>query len=169
MIIQFRKGKDMKNILLKDKISLTIIGIIVLFSDLGLPGLIHIIKYSDNIYRRLSEEPQYMLHTILLVGEFIILITLLVYLIRILYLAKILIINNSLVSHMNKIIYILLFGGVLSMLHDTLIKLDTGILVMNMPVSGRSLLIFICMVISYIVRYICKVAVEIKDYQDLTI
>src|SRR3712207_2637104 len=104
MIIQFRKDKDMKNILLKDKISLTIMSIIVLFSDLGLPGLVYLIKHSDNIYKRLSEESQYMLHTILLVGEFIILITLLVYLIRILYLAKILIINNSLVSHMNKII-----------------------------------------------------------------
>ncbi|KXB68911.1 hypothetical protein HMPREF3183_01719 [Peptostreptococcus anaerobius] len=171
MITLFRR-KTMKNILkifIEDKLIVILIIALIFFSECGIPSIINFAtNYRESLHGLTNNNHPYVF-TAYNILEWVIILLLILYLLKILSLAKKGPFKNTLILQLNKVVYAFMLLTILSVIKDTLICADTGVTIFLLPMSGTTYILLIFAMLTYMVRYICKKSIEIKDYQDLTI
>ena len=155
--------KNLIKILKEDKLMTLLIILLVFYSECGLPAV-----FNSNPDISILFGDSYMKGALYLI-EWISIVFLIIYLLKILVLVDKNPFTNILVHHLNIVTYIFIVLTLGNVLVDTILGSNTGITVFFLPMSGRSYICLTCAILTYMVRYICKKSIEIKDYQDLTI
>jgi len=155
--------KNLIKILKEDKLMTLLIILLVFYSECGLPA---IFNSHPNIGILFGNS--YMKGLLYLI-EWVSIAFLIVYLLRILVLVDKNPFTNMLVHHLNIVTYIFIVLTLGNVIVDTILGSDTGVTVFFLPMSEGSYICLTCAILTYMVRYICKKSIEIKDYQDLTI
>lgn len=161
--------KDLLKTIKEDKVIGILILTLIFLSECGIYGFVMIANNYDKFFKELFNQNIPYILSIFTVAEWILFFVLIIFLFKTLLLVSKEPLKQDLILKINKIVYSFTLLTIISVVKDTVIGMYSGVTVFFLPMSDITYIFLIFTILTYLVRCICKKAIEIKDYQDLTI